>query len=69
MCSWQPPGVRLKQLVLRPEAENDKFCISMVTPELDFTDKLHDRQWANDPFWVQKLKIFFSKISHPFILL
>ena len=44
-CSYQPPGVHLKGLVLRPEAENDKLCLSLVMPELAFTEKLNSRQW------------------------
>ena len=44
-CSYQPPGVHLKGLVLRPEAENDKLCLSLVMPELAYTDKLNSRQW------------------------
>ena len=44
-CSYQLPGVYLKGLVLRQEAENDELCLSLVMPELPFTEKLNSRQW------------------------
>ena len=48
-CSYQPPGVHLKGLVLRPEAENDQLCLSLVMPELAYTNKLNFRQWPKWP--------------------
>ena len=66
MCSWQPPGVHLKRLILRSEAENDRLCLSMVTPEIAYTEKLYERQWSNDRFWSRHLQILLSKIGQAF---
>ena len=44
-CSWQPAGVKLKGLALRPEAENNELCKTMVIPELQYTDRLKLKQW------------------------
>ena len=46
-CSWQPAGVKLKGLLLRPEAEDNELCKTMAIPEMQYTDILNRKQWPN----------------------
>ncbi|XP_070540579.1 galactosylceramide sulfotransferase-like [Ptychodera flava] len=42
---FQPPGVKINNFQLRPEAEHNTECKMMVLPEIQFTSELRKRQF------------------------
>ncbi|XP_077867521.1 galactosylceramide sulfotransferase-like isoform X2 [Saccoglossus kowalevskii] len=44
---FQPPGVKINNFLLKPEAERNSVCQNMVMPEPQFTEKLRIKQFPN----------------------